>query len=105
MGMSLERKDELPQERLQRLHDDPAIKTMLDTTGNLPIWAMAGAAIAYFAQDFAKRTERISPKSPKLVSLGMIIIVAMFELVQRYKCCWSRCRVSGRCVESIPNSQ
>jgi hypothetical protein len=71
--MSCDKKDELPaelRERLERMQDDPAVKKIIETTGNLPVWGMMGAALGYFVQDFAKRTGRISPKSPKLMSLG-----------------------------------
>lgn len=71
--MSCDKKDELPaelRERLERLQEEPAVKIIMETTGNLPVWGMMGAAIGYFVQDFAKRTGRISPKSPKLMSLG-----------------------------------
>lgn len=68
--MEQTRSEDKAKERLNELIKDPAIEHVRDSIGHLPIWAMTGGALSFFLVDYALKTNRIAPKSPRLARFG-----------------------------------
>lgn len=57
--------------RLDELYKDPAIELIKESAGYLPIWIMSGGATFYFLVDYALKTGKIAPQSPRLARAGI----------------------------------
>lgn len=63
------------QDRLSELLKDPAFDYVRESFAHLPIWAMSGGALSFFLVDYALKTNRIAPKSPRFTRVGTNISV------------------------------
>jgi hypothetical protein len=62
-------------ERLSELLKDPAFDFVRESFAHLPIWTVSGGAMSFFLVDYALKTNRITPKSPRFARVGKDIIV------------------------------
>lgn len=59
------------QDRMKKIMNDPVVKELGDMLAYTPIWGMTGGALTYFLTDWAYKTNRIAPKSPRFVKFGI----------------------------------
>lgn len=57
-------------DRVRKLTEDPVFRQLRDQAGYLPIWAMSGGALAFLATDYALKTGRVRPSSPRVMKIG-----------------------------------